>query len=192
MAYRKGVRTKAEDVMRQFPVLLAVGLIVGAGSIGCDKPAKDVSLFQADLSGAGENPPRATGAIGNRRALRRRKYGQLHDRSPRHHLDHRGRTSIPGPRGPTEASGSALFPAPGTNFLPTGTSTGAIDGILIQGSFNSSQVTGVTYDELRERDACGNGLCQRPHHPVPRRGDPGPGPTRPLTVASALARLLGR
>jgi hypothetical protein len=40
-------------------------VIVGAGSIGCDKPAEDVSLFQADLSGANEFPtPRGTGAVG--------------------------------------------------------------------------------------------------------------------------------
>jgi hypothetical protein len=133
--------------MRQFPALLAIGLIVGAASIGCDKPAEDVSLFQADLSGAGENPPRATGATGT--------VGLYVDgNTVNYTIEVHGITSITGAHIHSGAAGSngsiriGLFPAPGTNFLPAGTSTPGVDGILIQGSFNSSQVTGVTYEEL--------------------------------------------
>ena len=63
-----------------------------------------------------------------------------------------GITAITGAHIHSGAAGSngsiriALYPAPGTNF--SATPTGGVDGILIQGSFNSSQVTGVTYDEL--------------------------------------------
>jgi hypothetical protein len=133
--------------MRQFPVLLALALILGTGSIGCDKPAKDVSLFQADLSGAGEFPARGTAAIG--------KVGLYVDgNTVDYTIEVHGITSVTGAHIHSGAAGAnggiriALFPAPGTNFLPSGTSTAGVDGILISGSFNSSQVSGVSYEEL--------------------------------------------
>lgn len=131
--------------MRQFPVLLAVGLVLGLGSVGCDKPAKDVSLFQADLTGAGEFPARATAAVGT--------VGLYVDgNTVDYTIEVHGITAITGAHihsGAAGANGSiriALYPGPGTNF--SATPTGGVEGILISGSFNSSQVTGVTYEEL--------------------------------------------
>lgn len=131
--------------MRQFPVLLAMGLLAGAGSIGCDKPAEDANLFQADLSGAGEVPARATGALGT--------VGLYVDGNDVNYtIEVHGITAITGAHIHSGAAGSngsiriALYPGPGTNFSTT--PTGGVDGILISGSFNASQVTGVTYDEL--------------------------------------------
>jgi CHRD domain len=131
--------------MRQFPVLLAVGLVLGFGSVGCDKPAKDVSLFQADLTGGGEVPPRGTPAVGT--------VGLYVDgNTVDYTIEVHGITAITGAHihsGAPGVNGSiriALYPGPGTNF--SATPTGGVEGILISGSFNSSQVTGVTYEEL--------------------------------------------
>jgi len=133
--------------MRQFPVVLALGIIVAAGSVGCDKPAEDASIFVVDLAGANEVPARGTAAIGT--------VGLYVDgNTVDYTIEVHGITSITGAHihsGAAGANGSiriALFPAPGTNFLPAGTSTDAVDGILISGSFQASQVTGVTYEEL--------------------------------------------
>ena len=131
--------------MRQFPVVLALGVIVTAGSVGCDKPAEDASLFVADLAGANEVPARGTGATGT--------VGLYVDgNTVDYTIEVHGITSIVGAHihsGAAGANGSiriALYPGPGTNVAST--PTGALDGILISGSFQASQVTGVTYEEL--------------------------------------------
>ena len=130
--------------MRQFPVVLALGVIVAAGSVGCDKPAEDASIFVADLAGANEVPARGTAAIGT--------VGLYVDgNTVDYTIEVHGITSITGAHihsGAAGANGSiriSLYPGPGTNST---TPTGAVDGILISGSFQASQVTGVTYEEL--------------------------------------------
>ena len=130
--------------MRRFPVLLALGVIVGAGSVGCDKPAEDASIFTADLAGANEVPARGTAAVG--------KVGFYVDgNTVDYTIEVHGITTITGSHihsGAPGANGSiriALYPGPGTNFT---TPSGEVDGILISGSFNSSQVTGISYEEL--------------------------------------------
>jgi hypothetical protein len=133
--------------MRRFSALLGLGLILGASSIACDKPAEDASLFQADLSGAGETPARSTPAVGTVGLY-------VNGNTVDYTIEVHGITNVTGAHIHSGAAGSnggiriALFPAPGTNFLPAGQTVATVDGILISGSFNSSQVTGVTYDEL--------------------------------------------
>ena len=130
--------------MRQFPVVLALGVIVAAGSVACDKPAEDASIFVADLAGANEVPARGTAAIGT--------VGLYVDgNTVDYTIEVHGITAITGAHIHSGAAGAlgsiriSLYPGPGTNAT---TPTGAVDGILISGSFEASQVTGVTYEEL--------------------------------------------
>jgi hypothetical protein len=133
--------------MRPFSALLGLGLILGASSIACDKPAEDASLFQADLSGAGENPARSTPAVGTVGLY-------VNGNTVDYTIEVHGITNVTGAHIHSGAAGSngsiriGLFPGPPNNFLPAGQTVATVDGILISGSFNSSQVTGVTYDEL--------------------------------------------
>lgn len=130
--------------MRQFPVVLALGVIVAASSIGCDKPAEDATIFQADLTGAGEFPARSTAAVGTVGVY-------VNGNTVDYTIEVHGIGNVTGAHIHSGAAGSngsiriALYPGPGNNFT---TPSGAVDGVLISGSFNSSQVTGVTYEEL--------------------------------------------
>jgi hypothetical protein len=131
--------------MRQFPAVLFLGVSLAAISVGCDQPAKDASIFTADLAGANEVPARGTGAVG--------KVGLYVDgNTVDYTIEVHGITAITGAHIHSGAAGVnggiriALYPGPGTNFAAS--PTGAVDGILISGSFTSSQVTGVTYEEL--------------------------------------------
>jgi hypothetical protein len=138
--------------MRQLTVVLALGVAVAAGGVGCDQPAEDAGIFVADLTGAGEVPPRSTGAVG--------KAGFYVDgNTVDYTIEVHGITSITGAHIHSGAAGSngsiriALYPGPGTNFAPT--ATGAVDGVLISGSFDASQVTGISYDELLDQMRAG-------------------------------------
>ena len=130
--------------MRQFPVVLALGVIVGASGVGCDKPAEDASIFQADLTGSGEFPARSTAALGTVGLY-------VNGNTVNYTIEVHGITAVVGAHIHSGASGSngpiriALYPGPGVNGGPA---TSAVDGILISGSFEASQVTGVSYDEL--------------------------------------------
>lgn len=130
--------------MRQFPAVLALSVTLGAAGVGCDKPAEDASLFQADLAGANEVPARATAATG--------KVGLYVDgNTVSYTIEVHGITAVIGSHIHSGAAGTngsiriALYPRPGTNIGPA---SGAVDGILISGSFDAAQVTGVSYEEL--------------------------------------------
>jgi hypothetical protein len=133
--------------MKRNALIAVCGAILAFTMVSCNDATEDQQLFQADLTGAGEVPPRPTaanGAVGF----------AVSGNTVAYSIEVNGITSVTGAHihsGAAGANGSiriGLFPGPGTNFLPTGTSTGAITGVLIQGSFTASDVTGVSFDEL--------------------------------------------
>ena len=176
--------------MRPFSALLGLGLILGASSIACDKPAEDASLFQADLSGAGENPARSTPAVGTVGLY-------VNGNTVDYTIEVHGITNVTGAHIHSGAAGSngsiriALFPATGHEFparRPDRCHRRRHPHLRILRLF-----AGHRRDLRRaaERDARGNGLRQRPHHAVPRRGDPRTSPTHPLIAVPASASFGG-
>jgi hypothetical protein len=124
-----------------------LGLILGfAGilAVGCNDTTEDVTIFRSDLAGGNEVPARATSADGIA--------GFEVDGTTVHYsIEVHNITNVIGAHIHSGAAGVngpiriALFPGPGVN---SGPATGALDGVLIQGSFTASQVVGVTFEEL--------------------------------------------
>jgi hypothetical protein len=126
---------------RAFSILLVAGL----AAVGCNDATKDVSIYQAGLSGAGEFPPRSSAADG--------AMGFNVEGSTVHYsIEVHGITGVIGAHIHSGAAGSngpiaiALYPGPGVNF--SSTPTNGVDGILIEGSFTAADVVGVSFDEL--------------------------------------------
>ncbi len=121
------------------PLLAAVALA------GCNDPTKGQELFQADLTGGGEVPPRAAsgnGTVGFR----------VDGNSVFYSIEVEGLTGIVGAHIHSAAAGAsgpirvALYPRVGVNA--SSTPSGTVHGVLVEGVFTSADVTGVTFDEL--------------------------------------------
>jgi hypothetical protein len=116
-----------------------------AVAAGCNDATEDVTLFQADLSGANEVPPRGTAAQGAAGL-------QVDGTTVHYSIEVHAISAVTGAHIHSGAAGVngpiriSLYPGPGVNFSTT--PTGNVDGVLIQGSFSSSQVVGITYDQL--------------------------------------------
>lgn len=136
--------------MRRLNPLFVLLLLVSA--IACTKGSDDQTIFQATLSGANEVPARGTAAAG---AVGISIDGQ----TVRYTIETNAITSITGAHIHSGAAGIngpiriSLYPGPGVNFATT--ATGAVNGVLIEGSFTASQVTGITFDQLVEQMRAG-------------------------------------
>ena len=109
------------------------------------KGTDDAEIFQATLAGANEVPPRSTAASG---AIGFTVRGTRVDYS----IEVHGLGAIVGGHVHSGAAGVngpiriALFPGPGANAT-TNPLTG-VDGQLYEGSFEASDVVGITYEQL--------------------------------------------
>lgn len=132
--------------MRRF-VLSKAGLVLVClvAVVGCNDATEDVTLLQADLSGANEVPPRGTAAQGAAGL-------QVDGTTVHYSIEVHAISAVTGAHIHSGAAGVngpiriSLYPGPGVNF--SSTPTGNVDGVLIQGSFTASQVTGITFDQL--------------------------------------------
>lgn len=136
--------------MRRFSSLFAVLFLVSVTS--CTKGSDDQTIFQATLSGANEVPARGTAAAG--------AVGfSVEGTTVRYTIETNAITSVTGAHIHSGAAGVngpiriSLYPGPGVNFATT--PTGALNGVLIEGTFNASQVTGVTFEQLLEQMRAG-------------------------------------
>jgi|SRR5438445_2261393 len=132
--------------MRQAWIGVACALL-GLSFVSCHKATDDIGeRFIVNLSGANEVPARGTGASGvmgfNVTGNRVDYSIEVHNMSTGivgAHL-HTGAAGINGP------IRIALFPGPGANFT-TNPLTG-VDGQLYEGSFEASDVTGISFQDL--------------------------------------------
>jgi CHRD domain-containing protein len=131
--------------MRQGLTLASCALLALAAA-SCHKASDDIGeQFIARLSGANEVPARGTGAngtVGFNVTGNRVDYSiEVHGISAitGAHL-HTGATGVNGP------IRIALFPGPGANFTSNPISPG--DGQLYEGSFEATDVVGISYSDL--------------------------------------------
>jgi hypothetical protein len=132
--------------MRQAWIAVACAL-VGLSFVSCHKGTDDIGeRFIVNLSPANEVPPRASAASG---VIGLNVIGNRVDYSIEVHGTGTGivgahlHSGAAGVNGPIRI---ALFPGPGANFT-TNPLTG-VDGQLYEGSFEASDVTGITYQDL--------------------------------------------
>ena len=129
--------------MKRQMVVLSVALAMAG--VGCTKGTDDAEVFQATLSGANEVPVRSTAASGAMGFLVK---GNRVDYS----IEVHGLGAITGAHIHSAAAGVngpiriALFPGPGSNA--TSNPLTGVDGQLYEGSFEASDVVGITYDQL--------------------------------------------
>ena len=136
--------------MRRLAGMIAVSVLSLAfafSSVGCNDALDGIEVFQSDLSGANEVPARGTAARGTAGF-------NVQGDVVTYSIEVHGITNVTGAHihsGAAGVNGSiriALFPRPGTNFLPTGTSTPGVNGILVEGGFRASDVVGISYQQL--------------------------------------------
>jgi len=136
------------------------GLILAAAGLsmaGCGDATDGVAIFQADLTGSGEVPSRSTaadGAVGI----------NVEGNTVHYSIETNSITGVVGAHIHSGAAGTngpiriALYPRPGVNFSDS--PTGAVNGVLIQGSFTAADVTGISFDaflaEMRAGTAYAN------------------------------------
>jgi len=137
--------------MRRQPWLGVSCAILGLALVSCHKASDDIGeQFMVVLQGANEVPPRATPATGN---MGFNVSGNRVDYSIEvynlttpiigAHIHCCGAQATAGVNGPIRI---ALFPGPGANS--TSNPLGGVNGQLYEGSFEASDVVGVTYAEL--------------------------------------------
>jgi hypothetical protein len=113
----------------------------------CHKATDDIGeRFIVNLAGANEVPARSTGASG---VMGFNVIGNRVDYSIEVHGTSSGITGAHLHTGPAGVNGPiriALFPGPGANF--TANPLSGVDGQLYEGSFEASDVTGISYADL--------------------------------------------
>lgn len=118
---------------------------LGITSVSCNDALEGTETFVVHLAGANEVPPRSTAASGAMGFVVR---GNRVDYS----IDVDSITAITGAHLHSGAAGVngpiriALYPAPGTNFSTN--PSRAINGQLYEGSFEASDVTGISFADL--------------------------------------------
>jgi CHRD domain-containing protein len=132
--------------MRQAWIGVACALL-GLSFVSCHKGMDDIGeRFIVNLSGANEVPVRGTGASG---VMGFNVIGTRVDYSIEVHNMSTGIVGAHLHSGPAGVNGPiriALFPGPGANFT-TNPLTG-VDGQLYEGSFEASDVTGISFQDL--------------------------------------------
>ena len=125
--------------------LLVLSVALAMAGVSCSKGTDDAEVFQATLAGANEVPARSTAASGAMGFVVR---GNRVDYS----IEVHGLGAITGAHVHSAAAGVngpiriALFPGPGANA--TSNPLTGVDGQLYEGSFEASDVVGITYDQL--------------------------------------------
>jgi hypothetical protein len=129
--------------MKREMVVLSIALAVAG--VGCTKGTDDAEVFQVSLAGSNEVPARATSADG---AMGFTVRGNRVDYS----IEVHGLGAITGGHIHSGAAGVngpiriALFPGPGANA--TSNPLTGVDGQLYEGSFEASDVVGISYEQL--------------------------------------------
>jgi hypothetical protein len=122
----------------------ALAVALGLTGVGCDDATEGVELFRATLSSANEVPPNPSAATGSAGF-------QVEGDVVSFSVEAHGISNVTGAHIHSGAAGvngsirAFLFPG-GVAF--TTTPVPSVNGILMQGSFTSSQVTGITYAQL--------------------------------------------
>ena len=121
-------------------------VIFGLSLVACDKGSDEIGeQFMVQLSGANEVPARGTAATG---IIGVNVRGNRVDYS----IEVHGISAITGAHFHSGAAGVngpiriALYPGPGSNFSTN--PSGAFDGQFYEGSFEASDVTGISYADL--------------------------------------------
>jgi CHRD domain len=131
--------------MRRLPLLGLILFATGLVTAGCNNATDGVTIYQAPLTGSGEVPTRSTpadGAVGF----------NVEGNTVHYSIETHSITGVIGAHVHSGAAGSngpiaiALYPRPGVNF--SATPTGGVDGVLIQGSFQASDVVGISFETL--------------------------------------------
>jgi hypothetical protein len=131
--------------MRRFPLSGLILFVAGLMAGGCNNATEGVAIYQAPLTGSGEVPTRSTpadGAVGF----------NVEGTTVHYSIETHSITGVIGAHIHSGAAGAngpiaiALYPRPGVNFSDT--PTGGVDGVLIQGSFQASDVVGISFDTL--------------------------------------------
>jgi len=121
-------------------------VIFGLSLVACDQGSDDIGeQFMVQLSGANEVPARGTGATG---VIGVNVRGNRVDYS----IEVHGISAITGAHFHSGAAGVngpiriALYPGPGSNFSTN--PSAAFDGQFYEGSFEASDVTGISFADL--------------------------------------------
>jgi hypothetical protein len=124
----------------------AVGVTLGLYAGGCNDPTKGQTIFQAQLSGANEVPARASSGSG--------AAGFTLDGNTVHYsLEVEGLGNITMSHIHVGAVGAN---GPVKVFLFKGGPTSTVNGVLAQGSFTSTDLIGITFDDLLNAMRSGN------------------------------------
>lgn len=132
--------------MRRSTAVLAMLLGASLVASSCAKGSDGLTIWQADLVGANEVPARNTAASGTAgltfdgttvsysvelHNINNVLFGHIH-------------------------SGAAGTNGPVRVFLYPGPAVASVNGVLVQGTFTASDVTGVTFDQLIEQMRSGS------------------------------------
>lgn len=138
-------------------VLPAALLSLALFGFGCESATKDVTIFQANLAGSNEVPANGSAASGACSV-------QIEGNTGLYSISVSGISNITGSHihvAPAGANGGirlVLLPGPGqANFLTS--PTGSVNGLLMSGNFNGSQVVAISFDELVNQLRAGNAYC---------------------------------
>jgi hypothetical protein len=129
--------------MRGSVWLAAVGLAFGLYAGGCNDPTKGQTIFQAQLMGANEVPPRTSSGSG--------AAGFTLDGNTVHFsVEVEGMNDIVACHihvGPVGASGPVRVPLCSAS-TPGVANGGVVNGVLVQGTFTASDVIAISFDDL--------------------------------------------
>jgi hypothetical protein len=136
-------------MLRKSVGLGALAVTLGLYASGCNDPTKGQSIFQAQLAGPNEVPPRSSGGSG--------AAGFTLDGNTVHYS-----LEVNGLGGITQSH--IHVAAVGVNgpvkvflFKPTGGPTTSLNyGVLAQGSFTASDLIGISFDDLLSAMKSGN------------------------------------
>jgi hypothetical protein len=133
--------------MRRSTGIFAMIVGFGLAASSCSKGSDDLAIWQADLSPANEVPARGTGASGTA--------GLAFDGTTlTYSVELHGITSVLFGH---IHSGAAGVNGPVRIFLFPGPTTGAVDGVLVQGSLTAADMRpGITFEQLIEEMRAGN------------------------------------
>ena len=137
--------------MRGSVWLAAVGLTLGLYAGGCNDPTKGQTIFQAQLSGPNEVPPRTSSASG--------AAGFTLDGNVVHYsVEVEGLGDIIACHihvGAAGVSGPVRVPLCSAS-TPGVANGGAVNGVLVQGSFTAADVVVISFDDLLNAMRSGN------------------------------------
>ena len=119
----------------------------------CQQGSTDVLIFQAQLRGENEVPPRVTAASGA--CGFSQEGGTVY-----YSIETHGLTTITGAHVHSGAPGVNGPIRVGFFFSSAATPTRSVsDGVILEGSFTAANVTGVTFDQLLEQMRTGAAYC---------------------------------